>query len=199
VKRFYPDQRVLVTAGDLAGRKGGVVRMRRCDDGAWVDMDEDLPEHLQAFPPDDECGRHRHVLLYPWLCEPAPYDGVVRPGGPALTHRSEHYPVHFGGLVPKTVRTQRAVSEDFPFLSVARGETPLMTCAGGCYPAWTNSYGAVSAVLPNGRALGLYPSEFEVVDWYEPGDCLPPDDDGHAREAGDGTATSAPLGAGREA
>ena len=33
------------------------------------------------------------------------------------------------------------------------------------YFARTNKHGAVSAIMPNGKTLGLYPDEYEVVEW----------------------------------
>ena len=34
------------------------------------------------------------------------------------------------------------------------------------YLAWVNIHGAVSAVLPGDHRLGLYPAEFEVVEFH---------------------------------
>ena len=93
-----------------------------------------------------------------------------RPGGPARDYRSPHYPAHFAGRVPKTVTTARSVCQDFPWISRATGDPVSVTDAGGSYPAWTNSHGAVAADLPNGKRLGLKPGEFEIVDWYGEGD-----------------------------
>lgn len=80
---------------------------------------------------------------------------------PALhaRHIAKGYP--FGDKVPKTVRLKCRVRSDFPFLNpVVVAETGIT------YPAWTNSYGAVAAVFPDGRTLGLKPDEFEIVDWH---------------------------------
>lgn len=87
---------------------------------------------------------------------------------PALHTRARDYP--FGGRVPKTVRLKTTVSSDWP-VALAQGYA-LRAPQGLCYPAWTNSYGAVSAVLADGSKLGLYPHEFEVVEWHgeEPAD-----------------------------
>jgi hypothetical protein len=38
------------------------------------------------------------------------------------------------------------------------------------YMAWTNSHGAVAAILDDGRKLGVKPDEFEVVEFW---DCDP--------------------------
>ena len=92
--------------------------------------------------------------------------------GPAVTHRERgnanpdfDYPERFGGRVPKTVRTKRRVAADFPICLV---KPDCVAPRGDTFPAWTNSHGAVSAILPNGEKLGLYPSEFEVVEWLDP-------------------------------
>lgn len=94
-------------------------------------------------------------------------DNATEPGGPALTFRSKLYPAAFRDRVPKTVRTPRPVYADFGFIDRAQGLEPLATVPEGVYPAWTNSHGAVSAVFSDGRALGLKPGEFEVVEWYD--------------------------------
>lgn len=81
---------------------------------------------------------------------------------PALHARGPGYP--FGDRVPKTVRLKTTVSSD-AIVAFAHGYS-LSTPKECCYPAWTNSYGAVSAVLADGSKLGLYPREFEVVEWH---------------------------------
>ena len=89
--------------------------------------------------------------------------------GPAVNNRvtghkdrSFNYPERFSGRVPKTIRTTRRVTPDFPICIV---KPDCIASAETEYPAWTNSHGAVCAILPNGEKLGLYPSEFEVVEW----------------------------------
>ncbi len=53
----------------LAGKEGEVVRLRKRDNGAWVAMDEPLPDALRVFAADDPHGRGNHVCLYPEYCE----------------------------------------------------------------------------------------------------------------------------------
>lgn len=53
----------------LRGKIGTVVRLRMCDDGAWINMDQDIPDELRSFPADDASRRGNHVLLYPDECE----------------------------------------------------------------------------------------------------------------------------------
>ena len=65
--KFKDNQRVHIIAGDLAGQYGTIWRIRHCDNGAWVEMDESLPESLRRFPEGDS--RCNHIVLYPWLCE----------------------------------------------------------------------------------------------------------------------------------
>lgn len=82
---------------------------------------------------------------------------------PALHERLEGYP--FGDRVPAKVRMLRTVTSDFPFF-LDKGKM-LMAEYGRTYVAWTNSYGAVAAVMDNGKNLGLKPGEFEVIEWHE--------------------------------
>lgn len=68
--KFRDGQRVTVTSKEhkLVGRSGTVSRLRRGDDGAWVNMDDDLPADVKSFPSADP--RARNVVLYPDECEP---------------------------------------------------------------------------------------------------------------------------------
>ncbi len=81
---------------------------------------------------------------------------------PALKEQWESYPEHFKGRVPKRIKMLMTVSPDFPFCSSIKS----MAVKGSTYSAWTNSLGAVSAIIGEDK-LGLKPDEFEVVDWYE--------------------------------
>lgn len=86
---------------------------------------------------------------------------------PALHKRSKSYP--FGDRVPRTVKMfTTAVADPMPGIGSAllRGESPICP-EGEIFPVWTNSHGAVAAVLPDGRRLGLRPSEFEVDTWHD--------------------------------
>jgi hypothetical protein len=63
-------QRVRITSeskDEMVGKLGTVVRLRRTDNGAWVNMDRDLPIALRSFPEHDP--RRRHMLVYPDECE----------------------------------------------------------------------------------------------------------------------------------
>lgn len=75
MKTFKNGQRVILDQPEmhkaLRGKIGTVVRLRRCDNGAWVRMDEDVPDELRSFPANDEAGRGNHVMLYPEECSPA--------------------------------------------------------------------------------------------------------------------------------
>jgi len=96
---------------------------------------------------------------------------------PALHQQSANYP--FGRRVPKTVRMLRHVTPDpMPGIGLAyldQGKPIPEATAEALIPVWTNSYGAVAAVLPDGQRLGLKPDEFEVVEWIDldPPDPLP--------------------------
>ena len=52
---------------ELDGRTGTVKRVRR-DGGAWVEIDDGLPNALRQFPKGDEAGRENHIILYPEDC-----------------------------------------------------------------------------------------------------------------------------------
>ena len=70
MKYFALRQRVQVLPDGTAldGRIGTVVRLRISDDGAWVQMDNDLPADLCSFP-DPADNRHRNIMLYPEQCQ----------------------------------------------------------------------------------------------------------------------------------
>ncbi len=74
---------------------------------------------------------------------------------PALHKRSSSYP--FGDRVPRTVRMLKTVTADpMPGIGLAyvKGDAPVAK-AGQTYPVWTNSHGAVTAVMEGGTRLGL--------------------------------------------
>ena len=79
---------------------------------------------------------------------------------PALRFRSVNYPSRFEGRVPRFIRLLSTVRPSFPLKGAA-------AVADQVYLAWTNSYGAVAAILPDGQ-LGVTPAEFEVVEWADP-------------------------------
>ena len=69
LERFRYGQIVEIAEGVLSGRHGQVVRIRRSDDGAFVDIIGDpIPNEARQFPADDEYGRGNHVLVYPDEC-----------------------------------------------------------------------------------------------------------------------------------
>lgn len=84
---------------------------------------------------------------------------------PALTYQSENYPASWKGLVPKRVQMATTVRPDFP--SCLTWPDDSRCDKGEEYDVYVNSHGAVAAVLPNGKNLGLKPYEFEVVEWHE--------------------------------
>lgn len=77
VKRFHYGQRMLVrvcqvgfTSVRLVPRAlGTVVRLRICDDAAWIQLDERSSGDVHPFPADDPSGRGTHVLAFPDDCE----------------------------------------------------------------------------------------------------------------------------------
>lgn len=46
---------------------GSIVRMRRCDDGAWIRLDVRQPEHFHPFHEGDE--RSNDVIAFPENCD----------------------------------------------------------------------------------------------------------------------------------
>ncbi|MCE5976675.1 hypothetical protein LVS58_07020 [Pseudomonas sp. JR33AA] len=50
-------------------------------------------------------------------------------------------------------------------LSYIKGDAPVAK-SGQTYPVWTNSHGAVTAVMEDGTRLGLRPAEFEIESWH---------------------------------
>jgi len=86
---------------------------------------------------------------------------------PALHKRSKSYP--FGDRVPRTVKMfTTVVADPMPGITSAllQGDGPICP-EGQIFPVWTNSHGAVAAVMPDGKHLGLRPSEFEVYTWHD--------------------------------
>lgn len=86
---------------------------------------------------------------------------------PALHVRRVDKGYPFGDRVPKTIQLLRDVSTDVIPGGGYITDRPLFADGGKTYPAWTNKYGAVAAVFPDGRNLGVKPDEFEVVEWHD--------------------------------
>lgn len=83
----------------------------------------------------------------------------------ALHDRSPIYPSRFNGRVPKRVRmVDQVESEVFQY---TRDPADYLVCKVNAeYDVTVNRNGAVSAILPGGKKLGLKPHEFEVVEWH---------------------------------
>lgn len=86
---------------------------------------------------------------------------------PALEWKSDKegkfaYPKRFEGKVPLKIKTTMLVMPDMPLL--AKDDT--VCDEGKEYYCWVNSYGAVSAICPNGEQLGLKPHEFIVTEYH---------------------------------
>lgn len=80
---------------------------------------------------------------------------------PALKSQSRHYPERFGKRVPRRIKMLRNVWPDMT------PRSSLVATEGVVYEAWTNSHGAVAAII-EGDTLGVKPDEFEVVEWHNP-------------------------------
>lgn len=74
-----------------------------------------------------------------------------------------NYPHYWDGKVPLKVKLKEDVKSDLPSQIKPPDTTALK---GNEYYAWVNSHGAVSAILPNGEKLGLYPREFTVTEFH---------------------------------
>lgn len=85
---------------------------------------------------------------------------------PAMRLQSKDYPARFMGRVPKTIRMRRTVQADWPLRALPEYQS-LIAEHGMSYPAYTNSHGAVCAVLDDGRKLGVKPDEFEITEWHD--------------------------------
>jgi len=82
---------------------------------------------------------------------------------PALHKRSSSYP--YGDRVPRTVRMLvTATADRIPGVELSHYPEAK---AGQTYRVWTNSHGAVVAVMEDGNRLGLRPAEFEVDSWHQ--------------------------------
>lgn len=84
---------------------------------------------------------------------------------PALFGVSAHWPKKWD-RVPKRVLMLSMVVSDHLLVMVNPELRGLAAVKGQDYLAWVNIHGAVSAVLPGGHRLGLYPAEFEVVEFH---------------------------------
>lgn len=80
---------------------------------------------------------------------------------PALFKLAPEYPAYFEGKVPLTIKMKKTVTGDLPM--IMPGSADLIAVGGNEYYCWVNSYGAVTAILPNNEQLGVKPNEFEVV------------------------------------
>jgi len=84
---------------------------------------------------------------------------------PALCGVSAHWPEKWD-RVPKRVLMLSTAVPDHLLAMVNPKLRGLAAVKGQDYPAWVNIHGAVSAVLPGDHRLGLYPAEFEVVEFH---------------------------------
>lgn len=85
---------------------------------------------------------------------------------PALHSQSSDYPARFMERVPKTIQMRRSVQADEPMRSLDPEWRDVIAEHGMLYPAYTNSHGAVSAIMDNGQKLGVKPDEFEITQWH---------------------------------
>lgn len=92
---------------------------------------------------------------------------------PALQWQSDRggrfdYPAKYRGKVPLKVMLAKNVTPDLmEFKEMLGIKDDTIALKDNEYYVWVNSYGAVTAILPNGQRLGLLPSEFDVIAWHE--------------------------------
>ncbi len=85
---------------------------------------------------------------------------------PALFGVSAHWPKKWD-RVPKRVPMLSTAVPDHILAMVNPELRGLVAVKGQDYPVWVNRHGAVSAVLPGDHRLGLYPTEFEVIEFHD--------------------------------
>ena len=83
---------------------------------------------------------------------------------PAMKMLYAQYPERYNKRVPLKVRMLQSVQSDMPFGLCGPG---MQVLQGVEYYVWVNSYGAVSAILDDGKYLGLKSNEFEVTEWHQ--------------------------------
>ena len=68
MKQFIGGERVKIidSKHPLFNKTGIIARLRISDNGAWVNMDKNIPESLASFGKNDS--RRNHILLEPWQC-----------------------------------------------------------------------------------------------------------------------------------
>lgn len=82
---------------------------------------------------------------------------------PALTFQSDDYPAHYNCRVPLKVVMVKDTRSDVPFMPV---QDAVILLKGVSYYVWVNSHGAVAAITPEGKELGIKRNEFRVVKWH---------------------------------
>lgn len=88
----------------------------------------------------------------------------------ALTDRSKEtgkfaYPEKWNGKVPLKVKILKTVTSDMPMFFPDASD--MIAVGNNEYYAYVNRYGALSAILHNGKKLGLKPDEFEVIQFHD--------------------------------
>jgi hypothetical protein len=86
---------------------------------------------------------------------------------PALTTQSKHYPRGWEGNVPLMVHMLTTVRPDFICLLAKPSDHDMICTKGERYFVDVNMHGAISAIMQDGRKLGLKPDEFTIVAWHE--------------------------------
>lgn len=78
------------------------------------------------------------------------------------------YPANFRGRVPLKVKLAKDVTPDLmEYKEILGIKDSTIALKDNEYYVYVNSYGAVSAILADGKQLGLLPSEFDVTEWHD--------------------------------
>lgn len=133
-----------------------------CDGRAWISPQGDVHK-LKPCPTCEGTGRvaanverMEYSPLVPRTCYAA---------SPALAEQSKGYPANYRGRVPKKIKMAKTVYPDLPWMTGIKPGTMLELDQ--TYFCWVNIHGAVAGWCDNGEKLGVKPSEFDVVEWYD--------------------------------
>lgn len=114
---------------------------------------QSLPENWEGFRYFGPQGEKHHAAQHPRFLE-----------SPAIQFQSSDYPARFEGRVPLLAVATKEIAPD-PGHSFTYAKDAYIR-AGEIFICYTNSYGAVLAILPNGEEIGARPDEFEVIEYF---------------------------------
>lgn len=84
---------------------------------------------------------------------------------PALLKRNKgQFPATFKDRVPLKVKIIKTV---VPILFYLIDSSGSILESGNEYYVWVTAYGTVSAILSNGKMVGVKPDEYDVIEWHK--------------------------------